>query len=416
MTFRLVLSGFLFIILFLLTLALAGCELTTADLDVSRSEISFSASENKILKSSENFGLRVFQELASVAHDKNFFISPYSISMALTMTLNGADNSTFEAMQQTLGFTGMTLGEINEACQSLSFSLQSIDNKVDFRIANSIWHKNSMIFQADFIQRNQEYFDADVRAVNFSDSETLNLINGWIEEKTNGKISNALDNIGADAIMYLINALYFRGEWTSEFNEKNTRERPFYLADDITVSCPMMQTEDTLAYFSNNDFEVIDLPYGNEFFSMMIILPQQSKNLSDVINELDSDMFYTIAESLQPTTVILTLPKFKVEYRNEIQNVLSDMGMGIAFDGRADFTKMYAPGGIYISRVIHQSFIEVNEKGTEAAAVTIVEIKLTSNGKPDSKTRMTVNRPFLFAIRERSSGSILFIGQITDPS
>ena len=245
--------------------------------------------EKKVVTSSEEFGLKIFKKVNEVEEEKNIFISPLSVSMALGMALNGANGSTYEAMQSTLELNSLTNQEINEAYQSLIQLLTQIDPKVTFQIANSIWYKNTMQFETEFIDINKKYFNAEVAGLNFSDPNSVSTINNWVNENTNGKIKEILESISPNAVMYLINAIYFKGTWQYEFDKNETSDDTFNLPDGEKISCKMMvQTNDNFSYFSNNQFEAIDLPYGDGHFSMTIILPNENIEIIEVINQLDT--------------------------------------------------------------------------------------------------------------------------------
>lgn len=371
--------------------------------------------EKKVVASSESFGLELFAKINELEGDKNIFISPLSISMALGMTLNGAEGETYDAIQSTLKFNSLTNQEINEAYQTLIQLLTQVDSKVIFQIANSIWHTNSMQFEDEFINVNKKYFDAEVAGLNFNDVNSVNIINNWVKSNTNGLIEKILDAIPESAVMYLINAIYFKGTWKYEFDKNETIDDSFNLPNGEKISCKMMaQTNENFSYFSNNQFEAIDLPYGDGHFSMTIILPNENTEIIDVINQLNSENWNNWLNNFEKQMGTLQLPKFQIEYDLSLNDVLKSLGMENAFiPGQADFTRMYKPGGISISNVKHKTYVKLDEEGTEAAAVTLVEFGLTSIGP--GGFYMRVDRPFIIAIREHNSESILFMGKIIEP-
>jgi len=368
--------------------------------------------EKSLVESDNRFGLKLFQEIVKNQKDTNIFISPLSVSMALGMTLNGADGATKQAMEQTLELAGLTEQQINESYKSLIELLVGLDPKVKFQIANSIWHRDDMIFEQDFIDLNKKYFDALVSALNFNDPTAKDIINAWVEENTNGKIKEIVERISRDNVMFLINAIYFKGIWKYQFDETKTFDALFTLPDENQIPCKMMAQSGDFQYFANEKFQAIDLPYGDELFSMVVLLPNSSINIDSLIMEMDQNTWNQWLISFQKESGTIFLPRFKLEYKLKMNDVLIALGMGIAFSGGADFTRMYKPGGLFISEVNHKSFVEVNEEGTEAAAVTSVVIDRSSS----SGFVMRLDRPFIFAIRENHSGTILFIGKIVDPS
>jgi len=374
--------------------------------------------EQQLVESSNTFGFKLLNEVVEQDGDKNIFISPLSVSMALGMTLNGADGDTYEAMKETLELAGLTEEEINKSYASLIELLRGLDPEVIFQIANSIWYRQGFPTKQSFLDICQQYFDAVVEGLDFDDPAAVDIINNWVNESTNGKIEGIVDPpINPLTVMFLINAIYFKGTWKYEFDEQDTQSSPFYLLDDSEVQCQMMQQEATLAYYKNADFQAVDLPYGNGKYSMTVLLPAQDKNIDELIAELNDSNWNEWMGSLIEQDVALYLPKFTLEYDLLMNDVLKAMGMEVAFDtGQADFTKMYDADqvglNLFISKVRHKTFVEVNEEGTEAAAVTSVEMTLESVG-PDITT-MRVDRPFIFVIGENHSGSILFAGKIVE--
>ena len=379
------------------------------DLEIIRD---LTTSEIKLKESSNQFGMKLFRKIVENEQNKNIFISPLSVSMALGMTYNGADSTTLEAMHETLEYGNLSINEVNESYQSLIKLLTELDPKVIFDIANSIWYREGFSVENDFLTTNQDYFDAIVEALDFNRSDAADIINAWVDENTNGKIEEIVDSpINPLTVMFLINAIYFKGTWTYEFDEENTRDDTFFLPDGSEKECKMMSHKNDHHYFENEQFQAIDLPYGNAEFSMTIFLPKPGINIDSLIAQFSNDNWNSWISSFSSQEVNLYLPKFKMEYEISLNNVLCALGMSIAFDpGRADFTKINSDGNLYISNVKHKTFVKVNEEGTEAAAVTSVEIGLKSAG-----ITMHINRPFVFAIRENHSGTILFIGKIIEP-
>lgn len=370
--------------------------------------------EKRLVDSGNQFGWNLFKKLAAEKKDKNVFISPLSVSLALGMTLNGADGETRTAMEQTLGVAGMSPTEINESYQSLMHFLLSLDQQVDFRIANSIWYREGLPVVQEFVQINQRYFNALVQALNFADSQALQIISNWIKEATNGRIDKMIDHIESGTVMFLVNAIYFKGIWSNQFDPKNTKDDFFKLPDGTQESIKMMHLTDNLLYAENEMAQIVELPYGNGLFSMVVVLPQPEISLDSLISHLDPQIWQSWIATLQEKHINLFLPKFKITYKDTLNEVLKALGMAVAFQaGRANFRKMIESsfdGNLYISKVLHNTFVQVDEEGTEAAAVTVVQMGTTAV----PKVVMRVDRPFLFAIRERHSGTIIFVGQILD--
>jgi serpin B len=390
------------------------CERTSDNPEPQKMDLTKKSME--LIESDNNFGLEFFQKVATDNTSENIMVSPLSVALALGMTYNGADGTTREAMKETLKLGGLTDEEINESYKSIIDQLVKLDPKVIMNIANSIWYKLNFPVQNEFIELNKEYYYAEVNELDFEAPDAKDIINGWVNEKTKGLIPEIIDNISSDVRMYLINAIYFKGVWQYEFDPDETSEQDFYPENGTTEKVDMMEMEEDLLYTSNDIFDAVSLPYGDGQFNMFIMLPRWQKTTMDIVAELNNDNWNAWINSLETEQVVVKLPKFNFEFFRLLNDDLTGMGMGIAFDpNNADFSGINPDRDLYISRVLHKTFIEVNEEGTEAAAVTAVEISETSAG-PEPQTRYLIaDHPFLFAIRENSSGTILFMGRVGLP-
>ncbi len=398
----------------ILIVSFSGCEKTADQVD---RKINITKSTEELISSDNAFGMELFKKvIAGLPEDENIMISPVSAALALAMTYNGANGATKDSMETALMKTGMATADINQSYKDLMAGLKSIDPKVTFNIANSIWYRQNFDVLPEFIQTNQNYFNAEVQGLDFTNPQSLETINNWVAEKTNDKITEILNNIPASAIMYLINAVYFYGSWKFEFDASKTTEKDFYIPNQNSIKVDMMMQDAELNYMSNNDFSAVELPYGSEHYSMVVLLPSQTNTTEEIISQLNPDNWKVWNESFTKKEVVVSLPKFKFEFEDSLNNVLSAMGMGIAFSPvEADFTKINPQGNLYISMVKQKAYVDVNEKGTEAAAVTVVEISYTSAGG-DGKIYFTANKPFIFVIMEKESKSIIFIGRVALPS
>lgn len=320
-------------------------------------------------------------------------------------------------MEKTLKVYGLTPEEINNSYHDLVVALKKLDQKVLLEIANAIFYRNDFTAEKEFISTNEYYFDAEVSALDFSrEQQALETINGWVGDKTHDKIETILDRISPDHVMFLLNAIYFKGIWQKKFNEEGTELLPFYLENGTSIHTQTMQRLDTLPYTSNNLFSAIKLSYGKGDYNMYIFLPGPEKKLKDVVEELNEENWNSWKQSFQETQQVdIKLPRFNYKYEIMLNDVLTEMGMGIAFSEMADFSGISRNNRLAIDYVKHKSFIEVNEKGTEAAAVTIVAITYTSVGE-SRKTPFYVNRPFLYIITEESTGAVLFMGTVKNPN
>lgn len=376
-------------------------------------------SERSLVNSDNSFGFKLFKDIIKEENGKNVFISPLSVSMALGMTYNGANGKTKEEMQNTLELSGLTLQEINESYKNLIELLTDLDPKVKFQIANSIWYREVLPIEDEFLDINQKYFDAEVSGLDFSAPDASVRINKWVSEKTNGKIEKIVDDVIEPlTMMFLINAIYFKGTWTYEFDKSKTQEDVFTLPDGSMKSCQMMMKEREFQYFENEQFQAIDLPYGDGDFRMTVFLPREEKSVDSLIAELNQENWNRWINSFSQQKVNLQIPKFTLQYEIKLNEVLKSLGMELAFVPElADFTEIYEEekvnANLYISKVKHKTFVEVNEEGTEAAAATSVEVGITSVGP--TSILMRIDHPFMFAIRENHSETILFIGKIINP-
>ncbi|HEY9165704.1 MAG TPA: serpin family protein [Candidatus Kryptonia bacterium] len=373
--------------------------------------------EKQVESANNSFAANLFTQVAVQEKGKNFFISPLSVSMALAMTLNGADGQTYTDMQKTLGLDGLSNSDINQSYQYLMTMFANLDPGVTFTIANSIWYRNTFPVLSSFIEVDSTYFDSDVKPLNFNDPSAAGVINSWVSNKTHGKIPDIITPpIDPSVIMYLINALYFNGNWKYIFDSTKTKPYPFYLSDGSTESDSMMVMRDSLNYYFDANFQVVELPYGDGDYSMLVLLPVNSTS-TNVFASLNQTEINSIIRGLSPQDVQLTLPKFNVQYGTSLKDVLSQMGMGSAFAGNADFTRISPAGGLAISDVLHKTYIDVNEKGTVAAAVTVVIIYDTVVEPIHSGPILfNVNRPFLFLMKENHNNTIMFMGAINQPS
>ena len=382
-------------------------------------EIKLTADQIGLIEGGNRFGLDLFRELLKEEEETaNVFISPLSIHLALSMTWNGSGGTTREQMMDVLGYPDISDIAINESVSKLIADLLAVDKKVETGIANSIWYRNGFTIEQDFLDVNNAYFDARVTALDFNNGSARDVINNWVAEKTKNRIEEIVDQIDPDHIMFLINAIYFKGVWTREFVPEKSVERPFYLSPRDSKEVMTMETEGEFGYAERDGYKVVELPYGQGNYSMLVFLPEEGEGPKEVLEKLTPEEWNSLSGlSGNRHLVNIRLPRFTFEYDNDLNSSLKSLGMTDAFMGsQADFTRINKSGGLYISRVRHKSFVEVNEEGTEAAAVTSVEIRLVSiNPDEPQLNYFHVNRPFVFAIREKYTNSLIFIGRVMDP-
>ncbi|HET7552315.1 MAG TPA: serpin family protein [Gemmatimonadaceae bacterium] len=398
-----------------IAMVLAACssEGPTAPKKIEQLPRPLSSVEQQIAEGSTGFGLSLLREVNEQSEPgTNVFISPLSASMALGMTATGAAGETLDSMRTVLGYQDVDLEEMDESYRSLIDLLRGLDPGVDFRIANSIWYRDDLPVEQSFVDATKKYFDAEVAALDFGSPGAVGTINDWVKRSTNDKIDKIVQEIPQEIVMYLINAIYFKGSWTAQFDKAQTRDEPFFADDGSQPSVPMMTVEGAFDAAATSEYSAVELPYGGGAYSMVVVVPQQGYSVDSLIARMDAPGWEALLASLHDASGIVQIPKFRLEWKGNLNQSLIDMGMGIAFDlGRADFTGISRGGGLAISTVDQKTYVNVDEEGTEAAAVTAVGITTTS--APSALLR--ADRPFLFAIRERFSGTLLFIGKMAVP-
>jgi serpin B len=377
------------------------------------------AAEQRLIAADNAFALRLLGQVIVERRDApgNVFLSPLSVAMALAMTYNGAAGATEEAMRATLGLHGMTVSEVNQGYRELIALLRALDPRVRFALANSIWYRQDFAVEQSFLDATRTHYDARVAALDFRSPTAAQTINAWVSEATQGRITDIVEPVLPEwAMLYLINAIYFQGDWTQQFDRRLTAPRPFRLADGSTVTAPTMThgREVNIRVYRDATAEVLELPYGGRAFTMTVVMPPQPDGLDGLLAGLTAERWDGWIAGLDSASSQVYLPKYILTDDLLLNPTLDALGMGIAFDcdapEMADFTRMHRPQEVCITRVKHKTYVDVNEEGTEAAAVTAVEVGVTS-----APPTIEVDRPFLFAIRETLSGTILFIGVIRNP-
>ena len=369
----------------------------------------------KLVQANTNFGFKLFSQIFAKESNKNIFVSPSSVAIALQMTYNGAAGDTQQAMAQTLQLQGMSLSEINQSQLALTQSLTKLDPKVQLDIANSLWLKQGFPFKPEFIQTTEKYYQAKITNLDFNNPSSVNIINNWVSQKTNSKIPTIIDSIEPSAVLFLINAIYFKGSWQKEFSKSATKEQPFTLLNGTRKQHPLMSQKGKYRYYETNEFQAISLPYGSGRSSMYVFLPKTSVKLADFYSKLSAQTWRQWMTQFSLRDGEIVLPKFKLEYNLTLNEALKALGMEVAFQDRANFSNMSAKE-VQIDEVKHKTFVEVNEEGTEAAAVTSVGIRATAAVPIEEPPfKMLVDRPFFCAIRDNQTGTILFMGSIVDP-
>jgi serine protease inhibitor len=371
--------------------------------------------QTSLVGSGNAFAFDIFRKIVeNTDPEENIIISPLSISYALSMTLNGADGSTREAMLETLRVNGITPDEINTAFEKLTEALLKVDKRVIMTIANSVWTEKEFDVKQAFINILTEYYNAESKDFDITDPAVPAKVNTWIEDKTNGLIRDMISSLPDNTVMLLINAIYFKGKWTSEFDADQTQDQPFYLLSGASAEVPTMMQKSDFRIFDGDGFVMGEFPYGQGNFVMDIILPDDKNGLDELLPSITDVAFGGWVDQMRERKVNLFLPRFKYDFKKGLVDILTDMGMGIAFTDGADFTNITEYPPLQITDVLHQAFIETNEEGTEAAAATVVVIGITSVG-PDTPFPFVADHPFIYVIREVTTGSVIFVGRVADP-
>lgn len=408
--------------LLLVAVVLAGCEKSDNE-TVPKNlpaplEITLRAEEAGIVKNDQQFAFELFSNVfneEAKGEDKSFMVSPFSLSMALAMTWNGAAGETKTAMQETLKMGNYSDDDINGYYKKLKEALLKTDPSTQLSIANAIFTNKFVTIKPNFIKTNTDYYHATVQPVDFSLPTTKDIINRWASDNTNNLIKEVIDKTNADDLMYLLNAIYFKGIWTTKFDAKNTSKKAFLTENGTKRTVDMMSQTAKFNYTEDEIMQVVQLPYGNQAFSMLVLLPQSGKKQTDVVSALQNKEYWgKTRTALRQAEVVLSLPKFKTEYSIKLNEVLGKMGMGVAFDPyKADFSRM-SEISAFISFVKQDTYISTDESGTEAAAVTVIGMEMTSAAPGPQKVIFNADRPFIYVIQENSTGAILFMGAVKD--
>ncbi|MPM00369.1 hypothetical protein SDC9_46593 [bioreactor metagenome] len=388
-----------------------GCKKEDDKAPQSPKPINLPAKAGLMISQSNSFGIDLFRETA-LAEQGNLMLSPLSASTALSMLLNGCGAETYAQIRDMLGYESLSLDEINENYNSLVNQLLTIDPRIQLALANAVWYRQDFNVKALFLDRMQTAYKASTGSLDFLSPEALTTINNWAKDNTNGKIEKVLDEISPDAVMFLMNALYFKGDWTYKFDKSATAPLPFYPATGNAVDVDMMKAEFPFKSFYGTNCKAIELPYGQQNFAMVLVLP--SGPLSEFMNAFNGPVWQEITSGLDASsaqTADLVMPKFRFDFEKVLNDQLKAMGMTDAFNPAMADLSGISDENIFVSFVKQNTFVDVNEEGTEAAAVTTIGIELTSAPEP-----VVIDKPFIFAIRERMTNTLLFIGKVEMPA
>lgn len=382
-------------------------------------------SVEKLARGYADFAFEMFEELARKTPDENILFSGASLTAALAMLYEGAEGATKEEIARLLKTDDISMDQFHAAHAAWLRALEEtgeLEDSADrpgpiseLSIANSVWARAGFPFEEAYLQRSRDVHGAQVEAIDFADPASVDVINAWVSDKTRGRIDSIVDSIDPLEIMLLINAVYFLGQWSEPFAEGATSVQPFRLSDDSFIQVPMMTRRGMIEYASNEAYEAVRLPYGeDERFAMYVFVPEWQRDLSSLYENLDARTWAELTEQFRPIDLELNMPRFTMEYKKQLEPVLKALGMERAFhSGRSDFSHMTrARDDVHVGTVLQKSFVQVNETGTEAAAVTSISVRVTS--LPTHRV-MRVDRPFFFVIEDGKTGTILFQGQVVRP-
>ena len=370
--------------------------------------IKLTTAQQAQVENSNEFAWKFFKEV-SKGEQQDVFVSPLSVTYALGMLANGAVGDTQKEILEGLEFRSGKVDDINSLCHQLMIESPKLDKSTKVSIANAVVANKNKPLQPDFKNVVEKQYQALVTNQDFSSPATLSFINLWASELTHGMVPKLLDRVHPDAVTYLLNALYFKGIWYRQFDKKRTQQESFTQADGKKLTVKMMHQKERFFAAENENYQTVVLPYGNGSYEMVVLLPREGKDLSSLLQTMDAKKWKDNLKSTHSSEVDLKLPRFTSAYTRELNDVLKLLGMNTMFErGKADLTKM-SKAKAFVSMVLQKAKIEVDEEGSKAAAVTVVET-LDAAAPPSRPIMFHANRPFMYAIVEHSTGTIFFMG------
>jgi serpin B len=375
---------------------------------------------SKFVEGGNRFGLNLFGQIRQKESGKNVFFSPLSVFIALHMTYNGAAGETEREMARVLGLGTLTAADASSSSLALMNRLKSADPKAELLIANSLWARRGFQFNEGFVTLNKQFFLAELTSLDFSSPQAKTTINDWVSRNTKGKIPSIIDQINQQHVLFLINAVYFKGDWQTQFDKTRTTNAPFHLAGGSDKQVPLMARSGRFSYYRGDKFQAVELPYGAGGpggVSAILFLPDTGTTLDDFLKGLTFEKWSEWTKALRQTPGEVRIPRFKADFSATLNDPLKALGMTSAFDSsRADFSGMRSARDVFVSEVRHKAVVEVNEEGTVAAAATSVGVSVTSvQINPVQPFTFIADRPFLMAIRDGQAGAILFLGAVMEP-
>ena len=405
-----------FFLIGLSIISFAACKTKAPEKTVAAASTTILTPDPAMITRNNQFALELYKIISR--KPGNMFYSPFSISAALGMTYTGSKANTEKQIASVMHFATNDAAFYNNY-QAYLASINNLNNDaVSIYTANSFWAQADFTFKKEFVEIIRNHFSGEIKNVNFAKEaeKCRQEINKWVESKTNNKIQNLIQPGLIDDLtrLVLVNAIYFKAPWDMPFDEKATKKMDFKTTATTVVSADFMTAENNYKYYTENDFSAIEIPYAKGTLSMLIILPSDDNSFTSLQKNIDHTVYQKIVSAMTVKKIRLMLPKFNTTSEFELSDVLQEMGMPEAFSDKADFSGMTGKKDLKISKVVHKAFINVNEAGTEAAAATAVIIRVKS--MPVNVVEFKADHPFMFIIKENTNGSILFAGNIFDPS
>lgn len=369
--------------------------------------------QEEFVEAGNDFGFNLLRDVAAVNNGNGFVLSPLSVTYALGMLNEGARDETRQEIMKVLGFEGVPASAINELCCDIMKKAPLLDESVELNLANGVFLDEPLKLQEGYRQTLSQYYDAEAHVLNFGEQASLDYINNWCCQKTQGMIPEVLDVLRG--ICYLINAIYFKADWTYSFNPELTQPGPFFKTANQRVEVPFMHSELKTEYTETADAQVVRMPFGNEAFGMYVLLPKDGKSPKDVLANLSTAKMAELNAAMQQRNVEIILPRFTTRTHTELSAILGQMGMQRPFISSmaqlGGIIENMKDGDIHVSRIFQDAAIEVQEKGAKAAAVTVVAIDYLM-GSPEESDIVTfnANHPFVYLITEKSTDAIYFAG------
>lgn len=368
-----------------------------------------SDAQRDIIENNNAFALNLFSQMKSF---DSKVVSPMSVSYLMGMLANGADGQTRQEIMKAIGCEKVSLKDLNEFYQMMITRANHFDKATAINIADYIALNRQYQLKDGFASTMQNYYKAGVESLDFSKASTLKRINRWCSDHTDGMIPKIIEQVDADAVSYIMNAIYFNGTWTDKFDTRQTKLENFQGYTRDIKKTQMMHRNGKYQYMDNADFAAVNLPYGNGSYSMTVILPNRGKSIDEVMAGLDAKKVSELGRSMDECVVDLKLPRFTISQETSLNDIISKLGAPTMFTSGADFSN-FASGNLSISKMLQKAKIEVSEEGTKASAVTMAMVEMTALRPEPRKVEFHANRPFIYMITEHSTGAILFMGQYT---